>query len=82
MRGHVAGGTGIGVVAPDAAHGAGFFQQDKVVDASFAQACGHANTTEPAADDNDLMYGFRWRHDVWAAQFQLEWIGWARGTGR
>ncbi len=53
VRRHVAGGAGIRVVAPGAAHVVAPVEDDEVVDAHGAQAGRHADPGEARADDDD-----------------------------
>jgi hypothetical protein len=51
----VAGGAGVGVVAPGAAEVVAAVEHDEVVDAHGAQAGRHADAGEPGADDDDAV---------------------------
>ena len=55
MRGHIAGGTGVGVVTPTAAHVACLFNDQQIVLALFLEADGHAQSAKTGTDDDDLM---------------------------
>ena len=52
VRRDIAGRAGIGVVAPDAAHGVGLFQHDEVLDALALQPRRHADAGKARADDD------------------------------
>ena len=53
-RGHVAGRTRVGVVAPGAADVLGGLEDDDRPDAGSLEAHSHAQSTEPRTDDGDL----------------------------
>ncbi len=53
VRGHIAGRSRIGVVAPDAADVPGLFEDGEVVDAGLAQRDRHAQPGEAGADDEE-----------------------------
>jgi hypothetical protein len=54
VRRHVAGAAGVAVVAPRAADVVGLLQDDEVLDPGLAQANGHPQPGEAAADDGHL----------------------------
>jgi len=55
VGGHVAGGTGVAVVAPHAPHIIALFQQRDVVEPVFLQLYGHTQASKAGADDNDRL---------------------------
>src|SRR5262249_24515916 len=57
VRGHVAGGARVGVVAPGAAHFVGALEDRERVDARLAQPHRRADPGEARADDRDREFG-------------------------
>ena len=55
MGRHVTGRTGVGVIAPAAAHIVAFFDQQEIILPLFLETNRHAKTAETGADDDDLM---------------------------
>ena len=55
VRRHVAGGAGVGVVAPAAAHVVLFLEHHEGVLAPVLERNGHAQAAEAGADDGDLI---------------------------
>ena len=62
MRGHIAGGAGVGVVTPAATHVVAFFNHQNILFALGFQANGHAESAEAGTDNHHVVGHLHGKH--------------------